>query len=89
MGHGLPEWVDLDWKFARLQEIPICVQLRAVNLRPGFDQPPLGLRQLPTQALERVEREDGRVVLIVRVEMRAMMWVTRLNEHPNNDPEES
>jgi hypothetical protein len=86
--HGLPQWIDFDWRFARLQEFPVPLQLRAVNLRPGFDQPSLGLRQPPTQALDGVEREDGGVLLIVRMEMRPMMWVTRLYEHPNGDPEE-
>jgi hypothetical protein len=59
-----------------------------MNLRPGLDQPSLGLRQPPAQALDRVEREYGGLVLIVRVEVRPMMWFTRLNEHPNDDPEE-
>ena len=49
----------------------------------------LVLRQLAAEALDRVEREYGGLGLVVRVEMWTMMLATRLNEHPNDDSEES
>jgi len=73
MGHGLPEWFDLDGGLARLQEIPIVLQFVAVNLRPRLDEPLLCLRQAAAQTLDRVQREDRGLLLVERVEMRPMM----------------
>jgi hypothetical protein len=62
MGHDLPEWLDLDGGLAGLQEIPIVLQFGAVDLRPSLDQPLLCLWQASAQTLNRVHREDRRMV---------------------------
>src|SRR5207249_7190934 len=59
-----------------------------VELRPGFDESPLPSRQLAGDQLDRVNAEDGHVVLIVRVEVSAMVRATDLDEHANDDAEE-
>jgi len=89
MGHGLPEWLDPDWWLAGLQESPIALQFIAVNLCPSLDEPLLRLGQTTTQTLYGVQREHRSVVLIVGMEMRAMVWTTDLDKHPNDDAEES
>jgi hypothetical protein len=73
MPHDLPEWFDLDRRPAGLQEIPVVLQLRPVDLRPGLDEPLLRLRQAAPKALECVHGEDRGVFLVVRMEMRAVM----------------
>jgi hypothetical protein len=88
MGHRLPEWFDLDWWLARLQEIPIALQFFSVNLCPGLHESPLRRRQTAAEAFDRVHSKDRRVVLVIRVKMRAMMGLALLSEHPNDDPEE-
>ena len=45
----LPKWVDLDRRLTRLQQVPVLLQLLAVNLGPGFDKPLLRLRQFAAQ----------------------------------------
>jgi len=60
-----------------------------VNLRPRLDQPLLGPREAATEAFNRVEREDRRLFVLVRIEMRAVMRTTGLDEHPNHDAEKS
>ena len=40
-----------------MQEIPIPLQLGSMNLCPGLDEALLRLRQVATQALDRVERK--------------------------------
>jgi hypothetical protein len=56
-----------------LQEIPVVLQFHPVDLRPRLDEPLLCLWQASSQALNRVDSEDGRVVLVVGVEMRSMV----------------
>jgi hypothetical protein len=87
MGHGLPEWLDLDGRLTGLQEIPIVLQFGAVDLRPSLDQPLLRLWQASAQTLNRVHGEDRRMVLVVRVEMRSMVLRAGFDEHPDDYPE--
>jgi hypothetical protein len=56
---------------AGLQQLPILLQFGPMNLRPGFNQALLSLRQRTAQAVDRVDREDGGLILIVRMEMRS------------------
>lgn len=56
-----------------MQEIPVVLQFHPVDLRPRLDEPLLCLWQASSQALNRVDSEDGRVVLVVGVEMRSMV----------------
>jgi len=85
----LPEWFDLDGWLTGLQELPIVLQLRSMDFPPRLDQPLLRLRQAATQALERVDCEDGRVFLVVRVEVRAVVLPAGFDEHSDDDAEES
>jgi hypothetical protein len=89
MRHTLPQWLDLDRRTTGLQQVPILLQLGPMNLHSGFNQALLGLRQSAAEAVERVDREDGGLILIVRVEMRPMMRLAGLDEHANDDSEES
>ena len=50
-----------------------CCNSVSMNLRPGLDEPLLRLGQAAAEALDRVDGEDGRVVLVIRVKVRAMM----------------
>lgn len=58
-----------------------------MNLGPSLDQAALGEWQGAAQAFDRVEREHCRMLLIVRVKVRAMMGAARFNEHANHDAE--
>jgi hypothetical protein len=87
--HDLPEWFDLDGRLTGLQEVPVVLQFCPVDLGPGLYEPLLRLRQASAEALNRVDREDGGLVLVIRVEMRPMMVPARFDEHPDDDPEES
>ena len=58
-----------------------------MNLRPCLDEAPLGRRHASAQTLQGVDREDGGVVLVVRMKMWAVMGATDLDEHPNDDSE--
>ena len=66
----LSEWLDLDWRLPRLQELPVVLQFRAVDLHPGLNEPLLRLGQATAETLDRVDRKHRRVVLVIRVEMR-------------------
>ncbi len=77
MGRGSPKGFNLDWRLTGLQEVPIALQFVAVNLCPCFDEPLLRLWQAAAQALDRIDGVDDGVILVVRVEMRAMVWATR------------
>jgi hypothetical protein len=48
-------------------------QFGSMDFHPGFDEPLLRLRQAAAKAFECVDGEHGRVFLIVRLEMRAMV----------------
>ncbi len=72
-----------------MQEVPITQQFCAVDLHPRLDQALLRPREAATQALQRIDREHGRMLLIVRMEMRPVMRFTGFEEHSNNDAEES
>jgi hypothetical protein len=88
MDHDLPEWFDLDGRLAGLQQIPVMLQFRPVDLRPCLDEPLLRLWQASARALNRVHREHSRLVLVVRVEMRSVVLRAGFDEHTDNDPEE-
>jgi hypothetical protein len=88
MAHDLPEWFDLDRRLARLQEIPVLLQFRTVDFRPGLHESPLRYRQATSQALDGIHREDRRFILVVRVKMCAVMLHAGFDKHPDNNPEE-
>src|SRR6187401_1988930 len=85
----LPKWVDLDRRLTRLQQVPVLLQLLAVNLGPGFDKPLLRLRQFAAQVLDCVDRKHCRVFLVIRVEVRSMMLPTNFSKHPNDYSKEA
>jgi len=69
----LLQWLDGLRRAAGLQTVPVGHQLFLVELRPCFDEPALASRQLPGDQIDRVDAEDGHVVLMVRVEVRTMI----------------
>jgi hypothetical protein len=85
----LPEWLNLDWRLTRLQQLPILSQFFPVNLSPRLDEATLSRRQLPAQTLDGVDGEHGGVLLVVRVKVRSMMLPARLHEHPDHDAKEA
>jgi hypothetical protein len=84
----LPEWFDLDGRLARLQGIPVVLQFRSVNFRPGFYESALGDGQATAQTLNGVHCKDCCFVLIVRMKMRAVVLSASFDEHPDDDSEE-
>ena len=72
-----------------LQEVPVRLQFRSMNLGPGFDHASLGDGQIAAQTLDRVDREHCSVLLIVGVKMGAVMRAAGFDEHANHDAEES
>ena len=66
----LLQWLDGLRRAAGLQTVPVGHQLFLVELRPCFDEPALASRQLPGDQIDRVDAEDGHVLLMVRVEVR-------------------
>jgi hypothetical protein len=89
MGHGLPQWIDLDGRLTGLQELPVVLKFRSVDLRPRLDQSRLRLWQPATQAFDVVDGEHRRMFLVVRVKVGPMMLPAGFDEHPNDDAEES
>lgn len=85
----MPEWVDLDGRLARLQECPIVLQLRPVDLRPCLDQTLLRLRQAAAQTFDGVHGEDRGVVLVEGMKVRTVVLHTSLHEHADDDSEEA
>jgi hypothetical protein len=79
----LPQWFDLEGRPTGLQELPVLLELRAVDLGPSLDEPLLRL----WQALDGVDGENGRVFLVIRVKVRSMMLPAGFNEHANYDSE--
>jgi hypothetical protein len=76
---SLPEWVNLDGRLSRLQQLPVLPQFVSVYLHPGFDQTSLRGWEPAAKDLNRVDREHRCVLLIVGVEVRAMMLAARLD----------
>ena len=60
-----------------------------MNLRPRLDQALLRPGQLATDALNRIERERGRGVLVRGMEVRPVMRRAEFREHSNDDSEEA
>jgi len=56
-----------------------------MDFHPGFDQTFLWLQQATAKALNRVDGENGRVLLVVRVEMRPMVGLAGFDVHPDYD----
>lgn len=65
------------------------LQFGSMDLHLRCDEAFLRLRQAAAKALDCVEGEDGRVLLIVRMEMRPMVRFRGFDVHPDNDPEEA
>jgi hypothetical protein len=72
-----------------LQEVPVLLQFRPVDLGPRLDQALLRLRQAAPEALDGIDGEHGGMFLVVRVKMRSMMLPAGFNEHPDDNSEET
>lgn len=59
-----------------------------MDLYPSLDEPPLGRREAAAQTLNRVDRKNRCLVLIVRVEVWPMVRPAGFNKHPNDDLKE-
>jgi hypothetical protein len=60
-----------------------------MNFGPRFHEPARPLRKIAADELDGVDREDTDLILIVRMEVRSMVWRCRLGEHADDDPKES
>lgn len=49
---ALPEWLDLDGRLTGLQELPVVLEFRSVDLNPGLDETLLRFRQAPAETTE-------------------------------------
>ena len=70
-----------------MQEFPVAQELRMMNLRPCLNEALLRPRESATDALNRIESQRGKSILMQRVEVRPMMRGTDFHEHPNDDSE--
>jgi len=59
-----------------------------VNLGPRLDEPALPPRKLTTDELDRVDRNDADVILVVRMEVWSVVRSRRLGKYSNDDSEE-
>jgi hypothetical protein len=85
----LSQWFNLERRLPRLQQLPILLQFNTVNLGPSFDEPLLRLRHGTTETLNGIDGEDSRMILIIGVKMRAVMLPACLDEHADDDAEET
>jgi hypothetical protein len=60
--------------------VPSAEQLDLMDLGPGFDEPPLPLREVARHELDGIDREDTNLILVVRMKVRPMMRRGRLSE---------
>ena len=60
-----------------------------MDLGPCDDQPLLSEGEAPTDTLDGICREDRYATLVVSVEMRPVVRIARLDEHPDDDSEKS
>ena len=72
-----------------MHPLPIRDEFVLVQFRPGFDQPVLAARENATDQLNGVNAINTDSVLVVRVEMRPVMWSTGFGIHTNNDPKKA
>lgn len=60
-----------------------------MDFGPGLDEALLCARQIPANALDRIEREHALGILIRRVKVRPVVRGADFHEHSNDDSEES
>ena len=60
-----------------------------MDLYPRGDEACLPRRQTPAGDFDFVNRNNSNAALVVRMEMRPMMWSASLHEHPDYDAEEA
>ena len=72
---------------ALLKQLPVGQQLSRGQLGSRLDQSLLPLRKEPSDQRRGRDREDGRMFLIVSVEVGRMVWFGSLEEHPNDAAE--
>jgi len=86
---SLPQRFYLKRQSATLQSVPVLDQLLSMDLDPGCHKSRLLHRKFPTDEFDCVDRKYARLILEVRVKVRAVVRCSRLSEHPNHDPKES
>ena len=85
----LLERVNLARRLATLQALPSQKQLSLMDLCPCFHEPSLPQRQAASDALDRIDRKNPDVVLILGMEVRPIVRRCGLGKHPDDDPEEA
>jgi hypothetical protein len=65
--------------------VPIGQQLFVVKFRPGFYQALLASREFSGDLVDGIKAEDRDIVLVIRVEVRTVMWGTDFHVHTNDD----
>lgn len=65
------------------------LQLYPVDFPLRLDESLLRFRQAPAKALNRLHGEHRYMLLVIRMEMRQTMLADSLDEHSNDNPEES
>ncbi len=84
-GADLLQWRDWGRLAALLKKLPARKQLLPVKLGPSLDKTQLPLWNEGDDERHRRNRKDGNMLAIVGVEMRDVMALRRLGEHPNDD----
>jgi hypothetical protein len=85
----LPQWLNLDRRLTGLQQGPIVLKFVPMDFHPGSDEPFLRLGQGAAKTLDRVNGENGRMFLVIRVEMGPMVRLAGLDVHSDDDSEKS
>jgi hypothetical protein len=85
---ALPEWVNLDGRLPRLQQVPVVLQFLAMDLDPRLNETTLRDRDLATKQLGGLDGEHCGVFLVVGVEMGPVMLAASFGKHSNDDSEE-
>ena len=85
--HGAILLQRCDWRrlASLLQKAPAGKQLLFVKLRPSLDETLLALRNEADDESHGRNGKDGHMLAVVGVEVRNVMLLGRLGEHPNDD----
>ena len=80
-----------DWyrRLTLLQPIPVVKQFLLVQLRPGLHQPSLARGQRSRDQVDRLNSDDGHLILPVGVEVRYVVLPAGLGEHADDDSEKA
>jgi hypothetical protein len=75
--------------FDRIAGVAIGQQLVSMQLSPSLNQSLLPLGQCSGDEINRIDRENAHLILIVGVKVSFVMTTADLDEHANDDPIET